>query len=194
MANFPGPWAVEIHYTVGGLNHSMLFSCSTPSLINVGDDPNTIDLYQKGGGTASLTTSVNVLVTLFQPLFDTTSDFVSFDFWKYAPSSYDRVWYSGGLIGLSGTNAGTYAPAKYRKFSFRTVGGGVAYITLLESIVDGNLQESYPFVSPASNAIADYAVSATSWLSARDNSYFAVPLRLSDGQNEVLFRKRYRNV
>lgn len=190
--NYPGEYAVEIIYSVGGLTHKALISCDVSGTPSVGDAPSTIDLLTKGGGVTPLDTAVNVYVTLLQPLFSTTVDFVKFEFWKYAPLSYDRTWITDGTLGLNGTNAGAYAPAKYRKFSFRTLAGGVAYLTLLESIVDGNLQESYPFASPASNAIANYAVGGTSWMKARDNSFFSTPILLSDGQNEVLFRKRYR--
>jgi hypothetical protein len=190
--NFPGPYAVEITYVIGGLTHKMLLNTQVSGSPDPGDNAALVDLVLRNASTIPLPDAVDDWIALLVPLFSTTSTFVEAVLWRYEPESFDRTFITSYAIGEDGTNAGAFAPAKYRKFSFRTQGGGILYVTLLESIVDGNLQETYPFASGASNAIANYVVAATSWIYARDNTYPISPLRLSDGQNEVLFRKRYR--
>lgn len=195
-SNFPGPYAVEMVYTVGGLTHRMLLNCDVSGSPAPGTDVSLISVLDADGTLINLDDAVTSFVALLAPLYDGASDFVEYILWEYTPGTFDRDYISGNSLGTAGSNVGSYAPAKYRKFSFRTAGGGIAYVTLLESIVDGNTQQSYPYTSPASNAIADFVTGTgtnSGWILGRDNTYPVSSLRLSDGQNEAVFRKRFRN-
>jgi len=190
--NFPGPYAVELNYAHDGINHKALLSAAVSGTPSVGDDPTTILLATKGGTDVPLNVAVDNFVAVYRPMFAGNTSIISYDFWLYTQFSFERTYITTGQIGVNGSSGSSTVKAGYRKISFRTQLGGLAFITALEGTGIGNEQESYPFASNAVNTLADWVVSDDSWILARDNSYCADVLRKSEGQNESIFRRRYR--
>jgi len=190
--NFPGPYAVEINYQVTGLNHKMLLNTIVDGSVTVGQDPTTINLLTKGGGTVALSTAVDAWVTLMRGELTSAADISTYDFWQYTTGTFERTYVTSGAIGVSGNSSGANVLAGYRRVSFRTQVGGIGYFTLLEGVGTGSEQFAPPFPRASTRAIADFMISDDAWMIARDNGYFVAPIRESQGQNESVFRKRYR--
>jgi hypothetical protein len=122
---------------------------------------------------------------------------VSVTLWRYLPNSFQKIFITqagvdspNGAINLA--NPPT-ALANQQTFTFRSAAGGIAKLVLLETTIGGNSTIPFPVPNaPAINNLANWAVSADSHIVARDNGFLIVPLRLSQGENEAVWRKRYR--
>ena len=192
MANFPGPYGVEVNYTVGGLDHKMLLSVDVAGAPVVGADPLTIDFNLRGGGTVSMVTGLNDLVALLVPRYEVAAAWGVCDLYKYEAASFDRTWISTHDVADIGEHGSAYVPASYEKYSFRTSAGGIMYLQLMEISVDSNDQDPYATLSGAGKDIMDYVTSTGNWIYARDNSYPVASLRRSSGRNEATWRQRFR--
>ena len=193
--NFPGPYAIELLYEVSGLEHRMLLNVQVSGTPSAGVDLTTVDLLDKDGGTRPIVTAMDEFIDLLQIGYATGASFVEWTLWSYTPNSFDRTFINTWSVGEAGLSVAPTVLMSYRKISFRTANGGILYITMLEGISDGLDQQSFPFSSGNMNDIANYVTTTGlggGWIYARDNSYPVAPLRLSEGQNEKLFRIRHR--
>lgn len=190
--NFPGPFEVRIFYSVGGLTHVMKVNCKVDSAPVPGADPSTITLLNRGGNTVPLLASVADFVATLQDVHSVDTDFDYAELWEYPPQSRDGTFITAWSLAVSGTVASTIIPAQQHTLTFRTQEGGVMKLVILESAFEGSGRIS------GSNDIAPFAgvwsyVDAdTGWLLARDTSWPIAKIRRSDGQNEAIFRRRYR--
>lgn len=194
MANFPGEYQVEITYIVGILEHKMSLNCDVSGgFVVPGTDPVNIDLLTKGGNSVQLAIAVPAFVNLLKKLWSSDCSFVDYTFWRYDVGTYDRNFIATGSLGIDGDDPGSNTVAHQQTLTFRTVGGGIMKLVLLESIFSTNLKQSLPAsTSPDTVAVRDFILSDGNWVIARDNTYPVAALRLLGGQNEKLFRKRYR--
>lgn len=192
--NLPGPYFIEITYETSGLNHKMGFSCQVSGTPVVGTSSDLIDILQRDATTVTLTNAVNDFVDLLKPMFQTVTTFIDFTLWQYVTGTLERNFVSTGALGVAGTSAGSAQTAHQATSTFRTQNGGILKLVMLESIFSDNDVVALSSVSnTALLAISAFIVSTDSWLYARDNSYPIAPLNFSGGQNEALFRKRYRS-
>lgn len=190
--NFPGPYAVEINYSVDGLDHKMLISTQVDGTPAVGAVFSTINLLTKGGGMVQFDVGVQAFIDEIKVKFNNGVTFGVVDLFEYTPLTFDRKWISSFNSGASGTSGTATGEAQYEKFSFRTGNGGIAFITLIEVAGVSNARDLYPTGSPTSDSIMDYVVGNDSWIYARDNSYCVARLASNKGQNERVFRERFR--
>lgn len=195
MANFPGEYQVEITYIVGIIEHKMSLNCDVVGgFVVPGTDPVNIDLQTKGGSSVQLAIAVPAFVNLLKKLWHDDCSFVDYTFWRFDVGTYDRNFIATGSLAIDGDSASENNIAHQQTLTFRTVGGGILKLVLLESIFAGNLKQSLPAASNADTvALRDFVLSDNNWIIARDNTYPVAALRLLGGQNEKLFRKRYRS-
>lgn len=192
MSNFPGPYIVEIKYTVDGLKHVQRNSCHIPIAPTAGDDPATIDVATRSGGTVDLATAVDDWVDLVRAMYHTSTTFDSYDLYYKQDADTPRMWRATGILGLPGTNAGANNPAHQMTLTYRTQEGGVMRQVFLESFHGAQTVFPYAGSHVTAQALMDYVVAPTGWINARDTSYPIVPLNTVGGQNEATFRARYR--
>lgn len=192
-SNFPGPYQIEVNYTVDSRDHIMRLNCDVDTEPTAGEDPANIDLVQRDGSTVNLGTAVNALVALFAPLYYDDASFNSYTLWKYDAGTFNRTYKSAGTLSIVGSTSGSAEPASYSQLTFGTVLGGKMSIVLIE----GRL--ATPVKLPLSNTgstqiddIRDYVLSADAWMIGYDNSFAVRGINYLRGQNEALFKKYYR--
>jgi hypothetical protein len=193
--NYPGPYELEFPYTVNGQVHKARFSCNVQGTPSIGSPSTSINLYTRSGGTVTMDAACSTLWAFLRPLLHTSVSISAPQLFRYAPGTFQRTWVSQMATALAnGSNTVAPALATQLTLTFRTGNGGIAKITVLEH--GDNTPYKVPLTAnPAGSGVsklAAYAISADSWILGRDDSYLVAPLYNLNGQNEVLFRKRYR--
>lgn len=193
VLNFPGPYEVEITYVTNGRPHKLRISCSTVGTPTPGDAPSSITLGTRNSVGAALDTSVLAFVNVLKTQLATADSFTGYDFWKYAPTSFERTFITSGTLAVSGTAVVSSVVAQQNTYTFRTQEGGIFRLILLESVHGGDNRVVYASLTANQKLIVDNILAAGSWQLARDTSYPIVFLRQSNGQNEAVWRKIYRS-
>lgn len=196
MANLPGPWQVRILYSVLAdgqtTEHRQDINCDVETVGAIGDPFSAFTLKRKATTAIAADTGVNEYLGHVDDAFNVNTSWINAELWKYNIGTTDAVWYS--TLGLSQVGISVSAPQTTGQaiLSFRTAGGGHAYLHFMESIaVPG--AEDFPPVSAEFQDIADWAVGNSSWIIGRDNAYLANLVKLNPGRNEALFKKRFRS-
>lgn len=200
--NFPGPGECRIFYSAtiadgGTLMHTqrLNFIPGPGEGLEAGQPFNTINVQLREGLPVSLKACVDGWVAAMQPLFDVTGNtFAYAECWAYTPGTFDARFVSAYNIGLNGTNSSPGAPiaAAQQIYTFRTEEGGILKINLLENKIGTGFPQTYTQLGPSSKTLVDYVLSGNNWIVARDTSYPFAFKNLFPGQNEKLFKKRYR--
>lgn len=201
-ANFPGPLEARIFYTVsntigGPIQHVMKLNFTLPAghTITPGQSFGTISVQIRSGVPVTLQAAIDGFITVVRPLYDL--DDSTFDYaecWEYTPGTFDARFISTYNIGLAGSNTspGESVAASQNIMVFRTQEGGIMKLSLMEGKSGVALPRSYAQLASDSKAVVDYVLSTNIWMLARDTSY---PLSFKAqylGQNEALFKRRYR--
>lgn len=196
--NFPGPYAIEVNYSTSSatvtIQHKMLLSLQLQTDPNVGDLFSTMNVKLINGTFVALDVAVENLLTVLVTRFQTTTTVDFVDLWKYTPLSFQRTFVSSySPTANAGTSAGTTNPAQYELYTWRTMEGNVMRLTLLETVSVDQTQKGYVGLVPGQQNIVDFIQAPTSgFVLGRDTSYPVSFIRASFGQNEALFRKRFR--
>lgn len=191
-SNFPGPYEIEISYTVDGDQHKQRLNVDVSGTPAVGADPTTVDLLRRSGLTCTLDVAVTEWIDLLKVRFATTASFDAYILWSYTPLTTDRSYVTSGTIGTAGTAVAASTIAHQETYTFRTFEGGIMRLVMLESTATSLVRIPYASAVTSAKAIFDYVTASTNWVLARDTSYPISSLNLTGGQNEAVFRKRYR--
>lgn len=197
--NYPGPYQLRVFYTctvagTGTIQHSLRLNCDLDGTPGVGDPFSGITCKQRVGAGDTLDNVVDGLINVIEDVYnDANADFDYAELWKYEALSFDASYVSTYAIGTPGVDVGPVIPAGQSIFTFRTLGGGQFNLHLMESIIYMAPPTEYADLGVDETAIADYfTADAHSFFWGRDNTYPSICLRRNPGQNEALFRKRYR--
>lgn len=192
--NFPGPYGLEVAYTVEGFQHKLLWNTNVDGDPAIGADPATIDLLTRGGGTVSMITAVPAMLQPMINQFNVSVDFGECILWKYVPLTEQRNFITSFNIGLSGLNGSPTNLAQQVTQTFRTAEGGVMRLVFLEASTVGNTREPLSTqTNPDIESFSDNVIAGTNFILARDTSYPISKLNLALGENERVWKKRYRN-
>lgn len=191
MANTKAPFETRIYYTVQGQVHlfTVPMDCQVEPV--VGSEFSEISVKARGVGGAPLDTYVDSIVTLLRPFWSVNDDIGYAEFWKNDAVGFGSTYVATYPIGLAGTGSAGVV-ARQTIISLRSSNGGIAFLNLLETNIAGDNQVAWPFPAGAENNLAAYFCSTASPFVCRDNGYPIVPLRTSRGQNEALWRRRFR--
>jgi hypothetical protein len=196
VANFPGPYEVRVIYSTaaGGITrfHELRLSMDMSNPADPGDAFDQWTTLSRLGATPQLDTWVDALVVLLQPIYHTSTDFISAELWEYSPASFDAEFRSSYVIGEVGTNASAAVIAGQAILTFRSLNGSHARINLMESSQAIGPTQSYPTSVGVINNLFDFIVAQASPVIARDNGYLFNALKMHPGQNEALFKAHYR--
>lgn len=195
--NYPGPYEVRIAYTVpiGGvtLSHTQRLNCTPDVEPSPGDLFSTIQIERRDAATVDLETAVEQWVDLLIPLMKTDVTFQFAELWKYTALSFESEYVSVFDLSTAGTNGGITQAGGQMIWTFRTLEGGVMKINLMESVSPPALSRNYTAQSAAEKAVVDRITGvANTWL-ARDTSMPFTHMQLHPGQNEVIWKKRFRS-
>lgn len=195
--NFPGPFEVELTYIVQGLEHKMRLSFNQViGTYPPGTPATDIMPFAKSGGvgTRNIVDATNDLLSTLQPLYvDGDTSFLVADVYEYAPGTFDRSFIQTFTPVFTGSSPGSTGLASQGIMTFRTGGGGIAKLVCMETAGEANDQIPARQFSASLDAIKDEFIDNDSVWFSRDNNYAVAALRFSNGQNEKIWRKRFRD-
>jgi hypothetical protein len=192
--NYPGPYQIRVHYVVATFDHVLALNVNIPVAPDLGENFLTIAPITRGGSTAaSLKVKVDELIGLLRPLYALDdSAFALADLWAYEPNSFDASFVSTYDIALAGSAGGSATAAAQEIFTFRTQEGGIFKLVLMETISGHGNSQVYNDISLARQDLVDnFLLDSNVWL-ARDTSYPFAFIKRHPGQNEAMFRRRFR--
>lgn len=196
MPNFDGQYEVTIIYdtTPSGfllLEHSLTFDVLPIGDFPAGTDFSDVEIEQRNGLTTTLDLTVDALVAGMIGIYPAATTIIRAELNYIPEGTFAKTFISAYAIDEIGT-AGASQVAQQATYTFRSLGGGSGRLQFMECSISGNSKTSYPYGSAAQNAIPDFVTAVEGTIIARDNSFLFANLHLSLGQNERLFRKRFR--
>lgn len=190
--NYPGPYEIELHYDVDGEEHVARYNCDVVTAPTPGQDPATINLATRDGAGIFLSVAVNEWVNLLKARFDTGTNFAFYNFYSIAPLSTVRTFITTGTLNVAGTSVSSPRLAGQMTYTFRTAEGNTMKIVTLESVDISDIRVPYAGTGAGNQAIMDYVIASDTWFLARDTSCPIAAMNVVGGQNEAVFRSRYR--
>jgi len=195
--NYDGQWEARVKYTtlIGGVSipHQFTFDFRAADDYAPGVAYLDFDTETHGATIEPFKDMVDGLVTLVAEAYETTADFNTVEIWKYgAEPDLNATFVTGGVIGIAGLAGGSSIAAQQATLTFRSAGGGIMRLQLMEVVTNLNSQLSYPSSSTVYNDIMAYVLDPTHAFLARDNQRPIFGLKQSFGQNEVLWEKYNR--
>lgn len=203
--NFPGPFELRIPYTIATLTAPVIEHVQrlnidlvgTPAQADVFSNYDVVD--KDGDTTIALSTWIEAYLALFNALFDTSMDVGNIELWKYPTAqSFDSVfWSSYTPTANAGTGAGAPFNSGQVYHTFRTAEGGILKISLMEALRAAGSPVLYGSLSAAEQAFIDFVLDGdgatySAVILARDTSYPIAYNKAFPGQNEAVFKKRFR--
>jgi hypothetical protein len=197
--NFPGPQQLRIYYTVdaeslGPVQHVMNLNFEASETPPPGTEFADIDVPGRIVAIHPLSTLVSELGVLLKALLsadDATLDHA--ECWNFEPGTFDATYVSSLTIGIAGTSIVSAVAAAQITYTFRTQEGGIMKLSVMEGSQAHDAPFAYADMNAANQDWVDYFTDdASSFFLARDTSWPLAFLKMFPGQNETLFRKRYR--
>lgn len=158
----------------------------------VGEDFTTIVALSRLGVEVDLDGAVLNYLNFIKAFYATNVDFPIVELWRYPTEGTNATYVSSLELGESGTGASPTSAAWQTTITLRSQGGSIMRVQLMETTTTNNNVESFPTSNVGVNNFAGYLTGGTSPFVARDDTFPLVPLKWSSGQNEKLFRKRFR--
>jgi hypothetical protein len=198
MPNYDGLWEVVVIYDVTisarAFEHRHTFDVLPIGDFAPGTAPEDIEITMKNGLDTPLLDFTEDYLPLMWKLLGTGTSQPRMELWKYDPEpSYNKTfitaWTSSNTFPLA---AGAAQAAHQNTYTFRTIGGGVARLQLMEDAGTGTARIAFNALAGDSAAFADFACGATSAIVGRDNLHLLTGIAGNQTQNEKLARKRFR--
>jgi len=198
MPNYDGQYEVRIIYDTLPtgftlMEHTLTFDVLPDIVVPVGADFSDIEVLQRNGVTVALDAAIDAFVAGMIGIYPADSTIIRAELWYIPEGTFAGTFVSTYPIDEPGTNVTDNQVAQQSTFTFRSIGGGSGRLQFMESSISGNGKTSYPYASASQNAIADLVTGLTGFIIARDNTHMFANIHLSNGQNERLWRKRYRS-
>lgn len=195
--NLPGPYEADYAYIVSGITHHLRVNCMVMDNPAPGTPFTDLEVQTRSGTPVLLSGAVQTLWDWIRPFMAGSVAAPTLTLWKYVTGTFEKdfISASSGITG-AGSNAGAFNPAHYRQFSFRSANGGIMKVSLMEdSDTDNTITNLVANAAGnASQKLAAYVISTDGWLLARDDSFPIAPYHENQGQNEAIFRRRFRQL
>jgi len=197
MPAFDGIWEVRVNYQglVGTqtLPHVLTFDVQLAASPDPGTEFADIPTLNHDLSEGTLKAVMDDFMDKILDFFPDEITFLTAELWKYPEGEYDGVFYGVYALSLDGLHTGTMNVAGYSILTWRSIAGGIMKIYLLETAVAGNGVTAYPTGNTLYDLLFTHFTRVDKPFVARDNSRPIAPLKLSQGQNEALWRRRYRS-
>lgn len=151
-----------------------------------------VDTPWHNGAANNLEDSLTDLMNVFTDLFGPGTTFLTAEYWFYDPEPSSNATFID-VVALAGTGtAVSDQTAQQQTMTFRTKGGGIMRCQFMEGGLGGNNVDAFPFTDNDSQLFALYMSGTLHPWVGRDDTRPIAPLRNSLGQNEKLWRRRFR--
>lgn len=194
VLNYPGPYELRLHYTTATVEHVMAHSVALDAPVNLAETFDNITGGSFDGTTVALDDYVEAWLLVLAPFFHGAgASFNQVELWSYPPQSFDASFISSYVPVQQPASGNGTTFASQMTFTFRTREGGIFKQVLLENTDASADVDAYATASAAEQDLFDFFVNETISLAVgRDTSRPFMPIKVSKGQNERLFRKRFR--
>lgn len=196
LPNFDGVHELRLYYTVTISSRAIQHRCTMDVKLSgtpeVGTPWGDIPCSLKTGGTGTLETFVDNWTDLLLPRFNTASSLDTCELWRYDAEGSDAIWVSQIDISKAGTAGASPNPAFQVTWTARSLTGGIFKQILLETVDTNQNRDVYPAAASSANDLIEFLIGDDSCAVARDDAYLAIPIAFSGGQNENMWRKRFR--
>lgn len=186
-----GGYVLAINYTVSGLQHVSRIPVQLAGVIALGTPFDEIITQAKNGSTSYLDFVVDALVTKMRPLYGTADDLSNATLFLKEVGSDALEYVSEYSMSVAGSGAAGN-PTAQAIFTFRTVNGHIAKFNLSEPNVSSNAMLRPPYPAGALNDLALHIADPSRPFQGTDNSFLYSSIGIGLGQNERLWRKRFR--
>lgn len=198
MPNFDGQYEVRIIYTTTPsgfpeMQHTLTFDVLPDETPSIGTPFSDILVGVRDGLGLNLSDVIDDFVAGMIGIYPSTANIVRAELWYIPEGTFAGTFVSVYDITEVGTAVTGSQIAQQTTLTFRSIGGGSGRLQFMECSVAGNNKEAYPYANTAIRAIADYVTAPANPIVARDNTFFFANINCSHGQNERLWRKRYRD-
>lgn len=202
--NYDGRCEVRIFYSVGEsplaiLNHRHTIDVAVEDIGEVEPGQTFEGVatdWHDGSSGHTLADDVDAYVALLVNVMnDDAATINRAELWRYgAEPSVDATFIAAYEIALPGEIAAAWFVAGQYTHTFRTAGGGIMRLQIMETPTSDTFSQiEPPYVAGFNADVASYLTSnAHPWV-GRDNTKPIASIRVSYSQNEKLFRKRFRN-
>lgn len=192
--NFPGPYELEYTLLINGRTSLIRYSVVVTNSPSVGAPLSDFLLRLKNTTTRNAQQCANDFWSRARALYNSGVSCTGVTLWRYRPNSLAKDYMTAAPVtnpnGLSNqpTNLGGQVI-----MTFRSGAGGIAKLVFLETPYTSNGIESFsPTATTPHQLLAQYAVSGDSPIVARDNGFLVTGIRILFGQNEAIWRRRFR--
>lgn len=200
MPNYDGQYELQLNYGTTISSRLIPHRHTVDVRIAIADAPEAGDLFSditltnRNGSTQTLETFVLAYMAVLQPLWRPTTEFTTAELWQYLPEpSQDKTFIAVRTLSIPGSApAGLDLEAQQLTMTFRSTSGGIMRIQLMEHSLAGNNVQTSPFTPASLNTLATFVTNPAQPFVARDNQHPITVIRAGLGQNEKLWRKRYR--
>lgn len=194
--NYPGPYEIEYNILVLGENHKLRFNCVALSSPAPGTAMTAINLQTKAGTPATAQACADNFWAQLRPFYHTGASLTGFTLWQYPiANSFSKSFVSSGVpTNPAGLSAVVPTQGGQFTLTMRTAAGGILKATLLETSVTTLIRSTLVAnaAGTTSEKIAAYLLSTAAWQIGRDDAFCIAPLYQVGGQNEAVFKMRYR--
>jgi hypothetical protein len=197
VKNYPGPYEVELQYSVAvgtqTLLHKQRLNCNVTNSPAVGTTFNLINVARRALADVALDNMIIDYINLIDGQFNSANvSIVGANLYKYVPNSFVKTFVSSYTSGAPGTSASAVQPATQQTLTFRTQEGGRFRLTYLETSSGFRGIDTLPLADATMSAIVTFVIGTGNWILGRDTSYPVSFIRQLGGENESVFDKRFR--
>lgn len=199
-ANYPGPYELRMFYTTAPatmtpLQHIARYNIDLTAAPVPGALFTSLTPILNGGSPVNLAVYcdnwVNLVKAVVSNQANNTIDF--FELWKYDTLSFEASFVSVYSVAVAGTVVGPSTPANEQIITYRTKEGGIMRQHFMEMGNQGTaVPDTPPFTSTTFDAIRVFVTGVNNAFLGRDTSFPFATIAKYAGENEKLFKKRFR--
>lgn len=194
MANVSGPYQIEfqlVGWTSPTREHVMRFNVIALGSPAPGTAPTLINVQKMGGGTGTLQAVADQLWSFVRLSFPAVVVCAGYTLWRFPDVTEARDFITAGSVATPAGASGSVQVAQQTTLTFRSANGGILKVVFLESNSSGDARVALVpnTLGSSFQRLAAYMMSADNVALADDDGFPITPLRISQGQNERIWRK-----
>lgn len=183
---YPGFW--RIHYTSNAHPHVMVVPVKP---VNVGGSWFFQD--KQGNTVVGLVAAATAFINPLKPFMHTSSTFVDVELWTMSSPTADPVFQDVQPLGIAGTAATATIPREQFVGTFRTQGGSLWRLYLMEAVVQIDQVTNPPYNANYA-ALVTALTGLSSYVAGRDGTFLNSCVRFVAKENDALRKKYLLNV
>lgn len=180
------PGYAKITYSGSLFPHHMIVPLNFDTPITPGTEP---DIIKKGSSTGAFSSVMDEFITTISPLWGSSTHFGLVEAHAVDADTGEDTFIWGYNQGTVGTGSGANTELAQQVLSFKSIGGTIYKLYLMEALTNENTKVFPPYGGVPED-VSDYLVGASSPVYARRNFYLFAPISMTTKTNDAL-RKQH---